>query len=82
MDHDCPPPPELHHSKQENSEPQKRLSADQIIAQLRKPNVETATKKKVPAVRKLLEVAERTYYQWRQKYGGMKREMTRQLNAL
>ena len=30
----------------------------------------------------LLEVTEQTYYRWRQKYGGMKPEMAKQLKAL
>ena len=35
-----------------------------------------------PEVSKLLEVTEQTYYRWRQKYGGMKPEMAKQLKAL
>ena len=38
--------------------------------------------KKVPEVCKDLEVAEQTYYRWRQKYGGMQPEMVKQLKAL
>ena len=30
----------------------------------------------------MLEVTEQTYYRWRQKYGGMKPEMVKQLKAL
>ena len=30
----------------------------------------------------LLEVTEQTHYRWRQKYGGMKPEMAKQLKAL
>jgi transposase-like protein len=37
---------------------------------------------KVPEVCKSLEITEQTYYRWRQKYGGMAPEMTRQLRAL
>jgi transposase len=51
---------------------QKRHSVDQIVAKLRKADVELGKGKKVPEVCKLLEITEQTYYRWRQKYGGMK----------
>ena len=62
--------------------PQKRHTVDQIVAKLRKADVELGKGKKVPEICKLLEVTEQTYYRWRQKYGGMKREMAKQLKAL
>ena len=75
--------------------PQKRHTVDQIVAKLRKADVELGTGKKVPEICKLLEVTagshcwksllevtEQTYYRWRQKYGGMKPEMAKQLKAL
>ena len=62
--------------------PQKRHTADQIVAKLRKADVELGKGKKVPEVCKLLEVTEQTYYRWRQKYGGMKPEMAKQLKTL
>ena len=49
---------------------------------MRKADVELGKGKKVPEVCKLLEVTEQTYYRWRQKYGGMKPEMAKQLKAL
>ena len=52
--------------------PQKRHTVDQIVAKLRKADVELGKGKKVPEICKLLEVTEQTYYRWRQKYGGMK----------
>ena len=55
---------------------------DQIVAKLRKADVELGKGKKVPEVCKLLEITEQTYYRWRQKYGGMKPEMAKQRNAL
>ena len=61
---------------------QKRHSMDQIISKLRKADVELGKGKKVPEVCKDLEVAEQTYYRWRQKYGGMQPEMVKQLKAL
>ena len=62
--------------------PQKRHTVDQIVAKLRKADVELGKGKKVPEICKLLEVTEQTYYRWRQKYRGMKSEMAKQLKAL
>ena len=61
---------------------QKRHSVDQIISRLRKADVELGKGKKVPEVCRELEVAEQTYYRWRQKYGGMQPEMVKQFKAL
>ena len=61
---------------------QKRHPVDQIVAKLRKADVELGKRKKVPEICKLLEVTEQTYYRWRQKYDGMKPEMDKQLKAL
>ena len=36
----------------------------------------------MPEVCKVLEITEQTYYRWRQKYGGMKPEMAKQLKTL
>ena len=62
--------------------PQKRHTVDQIVSKLRKADVELGKGKKVPEVCKLLEVTEQTYHRWRQKYGGMKPEMAKQLKTL
>ena len=62
--------------------PQKRHTVDQIVAKLRKADVELGKGKKVPEVCKLLEITEQTYYRWRQKYGGMKPELAKQLKTL
>ena len=61
---------------------QKRHSVDQIVSKLRKADVELGKGKKVPEVRKELEVTEQTYYRWRQKYGGMQPVMVKQLKSL
>ena len=61
--------------------PLKRHAVDQIVAKLRKADMELGKGKKVPEICKLLEITEQTYYRWRQKYGGMKREMEKQLKA-
>ena len=62
--------------------PQKRYGVDQIIPILRRADVELGKGKKVPEVCKLLGIAGQTYYRWRQKYGGMAPEMTKELKAL
>jgi putative transposase len=61
---------------------QKRHGVDQIVAKLRKADVELGKGKKVPEVCKLISITEQTYYRWRQKYGGMQPEMAKQLKAL
>jgi len=61
---------------------QKRHSVNQIISKLRKADVELGKGKKVPEACRELEVAEQTYYRWRQKYGGMQPEMVKQFKAL
>jgi putative transposase len=49
--------------------PQKRHTVDQIVAKLRKADVELGKDKKVPEICRFLEVTEQTYYRWRQKDG-------------
>ncbi len=61
---------------------QNRHSVDQIIAKLRRADVELGKGKKVPEVCKTLGITGQTYYRWRQKYGGMQPEMAKQLRAL
>ena len=61
---------------------QKRHSVDQIIAKLRRADVLLGKDTKVPEICKQLEIAEPTYYRWRQKYGGMQPEMAKQLKTL
>ena len=62
--------------------PQKRHAVDQIVAKLRKADVKRGRGKKGPEICKLQEVTEQTYCRWRQKFGGMKPEMAKQLKAL
>ena len=57
-------------------------TTDQIIEKLRQADVALAKKQKVPEICKALEITEQTYYRWRQKYGGMSPEMTKELKAL
>ena len=61
---------------------QKRHSVDQIIVKLRRADVLLGKDTKVPEICKQLEIAEQTYYRWRQKYGGMQPEMAKQLKTL
>ncbi len=56
---------------------QKRYSVDEIISKLRRADVELGKGTRVPKVCKQLEIAEQTYYRWRQKYGGMQKENAR-----
>lgn len=60
----------------------KRHTVDQIIAKLRRADVELGKGRKVPEVCKLIEITEQTYYRWRQKYGGMQPDMVKQLKTL
>ncbi len=59
-----------------------RHTTDQIIEKLRQADVSLGQGQKVPEACKILEISEQTYYRWRQKYGGMAPEMTRQLRSL
>ena len=61
---------------------QKRHSVDQIIAKLRRADVLLGKDTKVPEICKQLEIAEQTYYRWRQKYGSMQPDMAKQFKAL
>ena len=61
---------------------QTRHTIGQIIAKLRRGDVELGKGKKVSEICKLLEVTDQTYYRWRQKYGGMQPEMAKELKAL
>jgi putative transposase len=61
---------------------QKRHSVDQIIAKLRRADVLLGQGTKVPEICKQFEIAEQTYYRWRQKYGGMQPEMAKELKGL
>jgi putative transposase len=62
--------------------PRKRYSVDQIIPMLRRADVELGQGKKVPEVCKLLGITQQTYYRWRQKYGSMQPEMSKELKSL
>jgi transposase-like protein len=59
-----------------------RHTMDQVIAKLRRADMELGQGKTVADVCRLLEVNAQTYYRWRQKYGGMNPQMSKQLKAL
>jgi putative transposase len=59
-----------------------RHTTDQIIEKLRQADVALGKDQKVPEICKTLGIAEQTYYRWRQKYGGMAPEMSKELKAL
>ena len=62
--------------------PRKRYSVDQIIPMLRRADIELGQGKKIPEVCKLLGITSQTYYRWRQKYGSMQPEMSKELKSL
>ena len=61
---------------------EKRYREDQIIPMLRRADVELGKGKKVPDVCKVLGITQQTYYRWRQKYGSMQPQMSKELRAL
>jgi putative transposase len=60
----------------------KRFSPEQIVGKLRQADVELGKGKTVKEVCRVIEVAEQTYYRWRQKYGGMSPELIKELKTL
>jgi len=60
----------------------KRYSAEQIVSKLRQADVELGKGYSVKEVCRKIEVAEQTYYRWRQKYGGMSPELIKDLKTL
>lgn len=59
-----------------------RHTTEQIIEKLRQADVALGKGQKVAEICKALAITEQTYYRWRQKYGGMAPDMSRQLKAL
>ena len=59
-----------------------RHTTDQIIEKLRQADVALGKDQKVPEICKALGITEQTYYRWRQKYGGMAPEMSKELKVL
>ena len=59
-----------------------RHTTEQIIEKLRQADVALGKGQKVAEICKSLAITEQTYYRWRQKYGGMAPNMSRELKAL
>ena len=62
--------------------PRKRFTPEQIIGKLREAEVELAKGATVGQVCKKLEIADHTYYRWRNEYGGMRVDQARRLKEL
>lgn len=62
--------------------PDKRYTAEQIVAKLREAEQLQAQGATIPAVCKKLGVAEQTFYRWRTKYGALKEDEAQRLKAL
>ena len=60
----------------------KRHSAEQVVAKLRRADVELGKGLRVPEVCKQLGISEQTYYRWRTKYGGMDPQMAKLLKEM
>ena len=60
----------------------KRHSPEQIIGKLREADGMLATGASIGQVCQKLEVAEQTYYRWRNQYGGMKASEAKRLKEL
>jgi transposase-like protein len=59
-----------------------RHTTAQIIEKLRQADVALGKGEQVTDICKQLEITSQTYYRWRQKYGGMAPEMSKQLKLL
>ena len=60
----------------------KTYTPQQIVSKLRQADVELGKGMTVKEVCRKIEIAEQTYYRWRQKYGGMSPELIKELKTL
>jgi putative transposase len=60
----------------------KKYTPQQIVSKLRQADVELGKGLTVKEVCRKIEIAEQTYYRWRQKYGGMSPELIKELKVL
>ncbi len=60
----------------------KKYRPEQIVEKLRQADVELGTGLSVKEVCRKIEVSQQTYYRWRQKYGGMRPELIKELRTL
>lgn len=62
--------------------PRKRHSAEQIVAKLRQIDVLVAQGRTIAQACKDAEIAEQSYYRWRNEYGGLEIEQAKRLKEL
>ena len=60
----------------------KKYTPQQIVSKLRQADVELGKGMTVKEVCRKIEIAEQTYYRWRQKYGGMSPELIKEFKVL
>jgi len=60
----------------------KKYTSQQIVSKLRQADMELGKGMTVKEVCRKVEIAEQTYYRWRQKYGGMSPELIKELKVL
>jgi transposase-like protein len=60
----------------------KRYSTEQIIVKLREAEIELGRGLKVPEMCRKLGVSEQTFYRWRKRYGGLRRNEVQRLKVL
>ena len=60
----------------------KRYSTEQIIVKLREAEIEVGRGLKVPEMCRKLGISEQTFYRWRKRYGGLRRNEVQRLKAL
>ena len=59
----------------------KRYSTEQIIVKLREAEIEVGRGLKVPEMCRKLGISEQTFYRWRKRYGGLRRNEVQRLKA-
>ena len=62
--------------------PTRNYKREQIVTILRQIEVQMANGKTTPQACKEAEIHTQTYYRWRKKYGGLKREQAKRLKEL
>ncbi len=60
----------------------KRYSTEQIIVKPREAEIEVGRGLKVPEMCRKLGISEQTFYRWRKRYGGLRRNEVQRLKAL
>ena len=62
--------------------PRKRFTSEQIISKLREAEIRLGQGETLPDVCRALAVSERTFYRWRNEYGGLKGDQVKRLKEL